>query len=146
MALPLFEPSIGFSSLPVVMRTYGNKKSPSVLLRLFFSAEREGLIQCFAFHPDMVGAATLSRAVSMALPLFEPSCSGSHPSQKPKSNPPCWEDCFFTAEREGFEPSVRINAQRFSRPPDSTTLAPLLVVQQRRRLLHLSFCEDRRGI
>ena len=31
----------------------------------------------------------------------------------------------FTAERVGFEPTVRINAQRFSRPPDSTALAPL---------------------
>ena len=29
------------------------------------------------------------------------------------------------AEGEGFEPSVRLPAQRFSRPPDSTTLAPL---------------------
>src|SRR6185503_14381475 len=29
------------------------------------------------------------------------------------------------AEREGFEPSVPSRAQRFSRPPDSTTLAPL---------------------
>ena len=28
---------------------------------------------------------------------------------------------------EGFEPSVRLLAQRFSRPPHSTTLAPLLV-------------------
>ena len=30
------------------------------------------------------------------------------------------------AEREGFEPSERLHAQRFSRPPHSTTLAPLL--------------------
>src|SRR5690606_33461427 len=29
------------------------------------------------------------------------------------------------AEREGFEPSVRLPAQRFSRPPRSTTPAPL---------------------
>ena len=29
------------------------------------------------------------------------------------------------AEREGFEPSVRLRAQRFSRPPRSTTPAPL---------------------
>src|SRR5829696_2837928 len=29
------------------------------------------------------------------------------------------------AEGEGVEPSVRLPAQRFSRPPDSTTLAPL---------------------
>src|SRR5919107_2159754 len=29
------------------------------------------------------------------------------------------------AEGEGFEPSVRLRAQRFSRPPRSTTPAPL---------------------
>ena len=29
------------------------------------------------------------------------------------------------AEREGFEPPVRANGQRFSRPPHSTTLPPL---------------------
>ena len=32
---------------------------------------------------------------------------------------------FVMAEREGFEPSVRLRAQRFSRPPRSTTPAPL---------------------
>ena len=31
----------------------------------------------------------------------------------------------WVAEREGFEPSVRLRAQRFSRPPRSTTPAPL---------------------
>jgi hypothetical protein len=29
------------------------------------------------------------------------------------------------AERVGFEPTVRLHAQRFSRPPRSATLAPL---------------------
>ena len=29
------------------------------------------------------------------------------------------------AERVGFEPTVPVRVQRFSRPPDSTTLAPL---------------------
>ena len=29
------------------------------------------------------------------------------------------------AEREGFEPSVRLHVQRFSRPAHSTTLPPL---------------------
>ena len=33
--------------------------------------------------------------------------------------------CSNLAEREGFEPSERLHAQRFSRPPRSTTLAPL---------------------
>ncbi len=31
----------------------------------------------------------------------------------------------FAAEREGFEPSVDLHLQRFSRPPHSTTLPPL---------------------
>ena len=31
----------------------------------------------------------------------------------------------FMAEREGFEPSVHLRVQRFSRPPRSTTPAPL---------------------
>ena len=31
------------------------------------------------------------------------------------------------AEREGFEPPVRANGQRFSRPPHSTTLPPLRI-------------------
>ena len=31
----------------------------------------------------------------------------------------------MVAERVGFEPTVPVKAQRFSRPPDSTTLAPL---------------------
>src|SRR6266404_2610249 len=33
----------------------------------------------------------------------------------------------FMAERVGFEPTVPLRVQRFSRPPDSTTLAPLRV-------------------
>src|SRR5258706_11317805 len=33
--------------------------------------------------------------------------------------------CLRLAERVGFEPTVPGRAQRFSRPPDSTTLAPL---------------------
>ena len=35
------------------------------------------------------------------------------------------------AERVGFEPTVRSRAQRFSRPPHSTTLAPLRSVHKR---------------
>ena len=31
----------------------------------------------------------------------------------------------YSAEREGFEPSVAARLQRFSRPPQSSTLAPL---------------------
>ena len=31
----------------------------------------------------------------------------------------------FMAEGVGFEPTVRVSAQRFSRPPRSTTPAPL---------------------
>ena len=33
--------------------------------------------------------------------------------------------CSEVAERVGFEPTVPVKAQRFSRPPRSTTLAPL---------------------
>ncbi len=41
---------------------------------------------------------------------------------------PCKEGGFtkFMAEGEGFEPPERANAQRFSRPPLSTTQPPLL--------------------
>ena len=38
-----------------------------------------------------------------------------------RSAPPCHD----VAERVGFEPTVRLHAQRFSRPSRSTTLAPL---------------------
>ena len=43
----------------------------------------------------------------------------------------CFSECYFKkgcevlAEGEGFEPSVRSPVQRFSRPPRSTTPAPL---------------------
>jgi hypothetical protein len=33
----------------------------------------------------------------------------------------------IVAERVGFEPTVRLSAQRFSRPPQSAALAPLLI-------------------
>ena len=36
----------------------------------------------------------------------------------------------FMAERGGFEPPVRLHAQRFSRPPHSTALPPLRIVIQ----------------
>ena len=43
---------------------------------------------------------------------------------------PCHEKSFYindlsVAEGVGFEPTVRSRVQRFSRPPHSTTLAPL---------------------
>lgn len=34
-----------------------------------------------------------------------------------------WTDLLFSAEREGFEPSVPVRVQRFSRPSRSTTPA-----------------------
>ena len=34
------------------------------------------------------------------------------------------------AEREGFEPPLPVKAKRFSRPPRSTTLPPLLVARK----------------
>ena len=39
------------------------------------------------------------------------------------------------SEREGFEPSEPVRAQRFSRPPDSTALASLLGL-----IKHFNFC------
>ena len=36
------------------------------------------------------------------------------------------EALFILAERQGFEPWVPVRAQRFSRPPRSTTPAPFL--------------------
>ena len=38
---------------------------------------------------------------------------------------------WILAERVGFEPTDRVNGQRFSRPPHSTTLAPLHLVAER---------------
>ena len=36
-----------------------------------------------------------------------------------------WPLWMLVAERQGFEPWVGVNRQRFSRPPHSTTLPPL---------------------
>ena len=38
---------------------------------------------------------------------------------------------YHLAERVGFEPTVHRSAQRFSRPSDSTTLAPLQVLNSK---------------
>src|SRR5262245_48467012 len=46
------------------------------------------------------------------------------------------------AEREGFEPSVRLPVHRFSRPAQSTTLAPLPIPDRTR----LPGQSDRRGL
>lgn len=40
----------------------------------------------------------------------------------------CLTYALLSAERQGFEPWVPVRVQRFSRPPRSTTPAPLLVV------------------
>ena len=45
------------------------------------------------------------------------------PQKREDANP--LKNCNVLAEREGFEPSVRLPVQRFSRPSHSTTLAPL---------------------
>src|ERR1043165_8017820 len=51
--------------------------------------------------------------------------------------PPC-----HLAERVGFEPTVPLRVQRFSRPPDSATLAPLRIrgpaLSAKERLYHLA--------
>jgi hypothetical protein len=51
-------------------------------------------------------------AVPQLLKFQEPAVAGS-----------------WNTEREGFEPSVRLRAHRFSRPAQSTTLASLRIVQ-----------------
>src|SRR5439155_21440246 len=51
-------------------------------------------------------------------------------SRTTTSRCPCFfHACLLTmAERVGFEPTVQLPGQRFSRPPDSATLAPLHVL------------------
>src|SRR5216683_5643521 len=57
----------------------------------------------------------------------------AHPSRRPRfGRPTFWRpdtapssNQHEMAERVGFEPTVRLHAQRFSRPSRSTTLAPL---------------------
>ncbi len=47
-----------------------------------------------------------------------------------KTQKPAWcglDNAGHVAERVGFEPTVHRSAQRFSRPSDSTTLAPLRI-------------------
>ncbi len=98
--------------------------NPSTALFTSFTAEREG------FSPYRSSA---------GFPFFRskaPQKYGrtfSNPSRKPSSwlpplrirkSPPKWAG-FSNAEREGFEPSVRFPALRFSRPVQSTTLPPL---------------------
>ncbi|GGA89881.1 serine type site-specific recombinase [Puia dinghuensis] len=50
--------------------------------------------------------------------------SGDSEGNKKRTNA-LVERLSLSAEREGFEPSVRLPAQRFSRPPQSTALPPL---------------------
>ena len=81
-----------------------------------------------AAHPFRGRSGTTSPARSLAATrlesnrgvLIKPPLPWSA-KKRPKTGP------FFyrLAEREGFEPPVRANGQRFSRPPHSTTLPPL---------------------
>ncbi len=88
-------------------------------------AEREGLATACA--------APLRGNLRSAHLRFAPSNPGSHPSL---DGPPAVvvPSSFVNrnakmkmAEREGFEPPGPLRAQRFSRPPQSTTLPPLQV-------------------
>ena len=54
----------------------------------------------------------------------DPSSWGIHPKNGNKKEQINLRDLlFFSAEREGFEPSVPVRVQRFSRPSRSTTPA-----------------------
>src|ERR1700676_4900975 len=58
------------------------------------------------------------------------------------SRPGSERHCLSTgvmAERVGFEPTDRLPGQRFSRPPHSTALAPLLVRRLRRMAERVGF-------
>src|SRR5262249_48566558 len=70
--------------------------------------------------------------VQPLLHLSETACSWQ--SGRQESEPMVAPRCFLRAayrllvslaERVGFEPTAPVRVQRFSRPPDSTTLAPL---------------------
>src|SRR4030095_12566329 len=82
---------------------------------------------------------TVSRTQHFQCCQFSHSCTSPHQHAVAKrkagievamSLPRCFLRAAYRllavlAERVGFEPTVPVRAQRFSRPPDSTTLAPL---------------------
>ena len=82
-----------------------------MLVALLLVSESEVQRQAFGDR-DKSGTrrARSAEAESQAQNAKEPACAGS-----------------FGAEREGFEPSVRLPVHRFSRPAHSTTLAPLRI-------------------
>ncbi len=135
----------GFSSLPKA------KKQPSLLGRLLFFGGEGGVDSMLRISPrqgrgsNAIACCLNGSAIVRTLLFGFSSLPVVNADEWKQKKPQCFAEAFLYAEREGFEPSVRINAQRFSRPPDSTTLAPLRFVQRRRRLLPLSF-RDRRGI
>src|SRR5690606_36663100 len=92
-------------------------------------AEREGL----AGLPATASRRALRGPSPVAsLPASNP---GSHPSHQhrdrcvPQSKIENRNSKITMAEREGFEPPGPLPAQRFSSPPQSTTLPPLQVVR-----------------
>jgi hypothetical protein len=52
----------------------------------------------------------------------------------------CATDVIASAEKEGFEPPVQSPGQRFSRPPQSTTL-PFLRRKDNKKMIFLVFIE-----
>ncbi len=56
------------------------------------------------------------------------ACQFSHSCTSPSALP-------LTAEGEGFEPSIAVRLFRFSRPVDSTTLAPFRMAQKQTNIL-----------
>ena len=78
------------------------------------------------FEPTVpVKVHTLSRrAQSTALAPLRVKASGVRAGNR-ASKTRTTGDCWMMAEGVGFEPTVRLNVQRFSRPSRSTTPAPL---------------------
>ncbi len=71
----------------------------------------------------------LQRPILAKLPVSESRMASLNPFETKRKKAPLGTSYrvreWFVAEREGFEPSERLRAQRFSRPPRSTTPAPL---------------------
>ena len=86
-------------------------KCPNWKIQEWLGTERGGLEPPQAFRP----AALPTRCHTIRRPLH-----GDPGFQNPRSQKKL-------AERVGFEPTVPVRVQRFSRPPDSATLAPLRV-------------------
>ena len=116
VAITLCVVSHGFQSLPYENFAFRG-------LRLLSSAR------------SLLGVPAMKRSALRAFFIFirKPLSRLRFPSENKKPRLSAGRFCFI-AEREGFEPSVRISEQRFSRPPHSATLASLRNLPQRYQL------------